>query len=115
MTSHENRQYISAVLRIEPAPCLPLKVILKMHVASFPDASMAVYTTSNAPGTEKRSPDCLVELTDGDTPELSVTVGSCQLTLTSTDVAFSIAMSLGQYVNTGASWSKSKVTVYVIC
>ena len=44
---------------------------------------------------------------------LSVTVGSCQLTLTLTDVRLSITMSFGQYVNTGGSWSRSKVIQYM--
>ena len=98
------------LLQLVVALYLRFKVIRKLQVASFPEASVALYRTSCGPGTKKRSPDCLLELTDGDTPELSVTVGSCQLTLTSSVVTLSIAMSLGQYVNTGGSWSKSKST-----
>ena len=61
------------------------------------------------------SPDCLLEVTDGSTPELSVAVGLCQSTLSDLVVTLSIVMSLGQYVNTGGSSSIRKVKLYGIC
>ena len=74
---------------------------LLLHVASFLDSSMALSNTSFDPETSKRSADCLTELLfDGNTPQLSVAVGSCQLTLSgSSVVALSIVMSLGHYVH----------------
>ena len=73
---------------------------LLLHVASFLDSSMALSNTSYDPETSKRSADCLTELLfDGNTPQLSVAVGSCQLTLSSSVVALSIVMSLGHYVH----------------
>ena len=61
------------------------------------------------------SPDCLLEVTDGSTPKLSVAVGLCQSTLSDVVGASSIAMSLGQYVNTGGCSSTIEVKLYDIC
>ena len=75
---------------------------LLLHVASFLDSSMALSNTSYDPETSKRSAGRLTELLfmfDGNTPQLSVAVGSCQLTLSSSVVALSIVMSLGHYVH----------------
>ena len=64
-------------------------------------------------GTEKAVPGWMLEDIDGGSPELSVASGIFHVTLTSVAESLSITMSLGQYVNTGGSSSKSKVTVYV--
>ena len=64
-------------------------------------------------GTGRNDPGWMLEDINGCSPELSVTSGIFHVTLTSVVVALSITMSLGQFVNTGGSSSKSKVTVYV--
>lgn len=71
--------------------------------------SLTVYSTSLVLGTEKSEPDCLLELMIGGFPELSVQTGLPQLTLTSSLVALSIVMSVGQKPQVGGSVSKEIV------
>ena len=61
--------------------------------------------TSLALGTGNNDPDCLLEMMDGRSPELSEHFGLSQFTLTSRSVALSMVMSGGQKPHVGASVS----------
>ena len=90
---------------------LLFRVILKLHLATFPFLSLAVYVISYKPGTANLSPEGLLDLISGASPELSVAVALCQLILISCTVASSTEISLGQKVKTGGSVSsKMRIT-----
>ena len=89
---------------------LRFRVIRKLHLASFPEPSLAVKTISYTAGTAKVSPEGLVDTICGGTPELSVAVALGQLIRNEESVALSIEISLGQKVKTGGSLSEMRIT-----
>ena len=85
---------------------LLLRVILnEQFTFLFPSSSLALYNTSVELGTPYFAPDCLLEVTMGGFPELSVNVGLSQFTLIVDVVALSMVMSDGQLPTTGGSVS----------
>ncbi len=91
-------------------PELEVPVTVKEHVASFPWLSVTVYVTCVSP-TKKISPEWWVWVTIGIMPELSVAVGSDQVTGTDRIPGGTMYIAeLGQPVITGGVTSALLVT-----
>ena len=89
---------------------LLVRVIRKLHLASFPESSVAVKTISYEPGTRNQSPEGLLDAIDTAPSELSVAVALCQTIRISFTVTLSFEISLGQKVKTGGSLSEMRIT-----